>query len=258
MAQNMIANGNFEQYEVRSIVNREGYEQSMAMPTGWNLVKLVDDASGYDAGVTKWGDFILERSAEWGTWEFKGRQTDYSRLFYQEVEAPMGGTVTFSVDIKGGEVAGDSDPVIKLECRAGDPLPEDPAYILLSEAIPHSQIGSDWTTVSATVSLPAAYTYYVGFSIENVSSAYWLQMQNISFAYGSSNVDEVNAMSPRAIVDGNTVRVSGGSKIAIYNSTGQLVQLAEAVGDFVSQPLSKGIYVVCIDGKSQKVAIRGV
>ena len=136
MAQDLIANGSFEQYETRNIVNREGYAQTMNMPTGWNFVKLVDDASGYDAGVTKWGDFILERNDEWGTWEFKGRQTDYSRFFYQAVEAPMGGTVTFSVEVKGGELVSDSDPIIKMECRAGDPLPEDPAYILLSVPIP--------------------------------------------------------------------------------------------------------------------------
>ncbi len=257
MAQNLITNGNFEQYESRSIVNREGYSQEMQMPTGWNIVKLVDDESGYDAGVTKWGDFILERNSEWGTWEFKGRQTEYSRLFYQEINAPMGGTVTFSVDVKGGAFVGDEDPIIKFECRAGDPLPESSDYILLSEAIPHSKIGSDWATVSASVTLPAAYTYYVGFSITNVSSDLWVQIRNISFTYGSASINQKEDIAPIAIVDGNTVRVSDCDQIAIYNSLGVLMQSSKGNEDFVSEPLPKGIYIVCMNGVSQKIAING-
>ena len=258
MAQNLITNGSFEQYETRSIVNREGYSQEMQMPTGWNIVKLVDDESGYDAGVTKWGDFILERNSEWATWEFKGRQTEYSRLFYQEIAAPTGGDVTISLEVKGGDFVGDEDPVIKIECRAGDPLPESSDYILLSEAIPHSNIGNDWTPVSATVTLPAAYTYYVGFSLENVSSGYWLQMRNISMTYGtSSNMSVANDKSPIVRVNGNCIEVDGSESVTIYNSAGMLVQTENGTGDFVSKPLTQGIYVVCVDGVSKKVVVKG-
>lgn len=58
------------------------------------------------------------------------------------------------------------------------------------------------------------------------------------------------------IVVGNTVKVASASAVEIINISGVTVQSSVVYGEFVSNPLSAGLYIVVVDGKATKVLIK--
>ncbi len=102
---------------------------------------------------------------------------------------------------------------------------------------------------------PGAYPlYFTNISFEPVkgnSADCSLSLTNLGFKYDryNSSVAEISVKSPEklaAIVADGLIRVPASSKrIYIYSSQGQLI--STSVGNEISAPLQKGIYIVCAE-----------
>lgn len=67
----------------------------------------------------------------------------------------------------------------------------------------------------------------------------------------------ISADKTSVVVSGSSVKVSGeGSSVEIVSISGVSVQVAQLEGEFVSNPLSAGVYIVKVDGTATKVLVK--
>lgn len=86
----------------------------------------------------------------------------------------------------------------------------------------------------------------------NITVAYWKQVHE-----GTVNIAKVNKNKFSAYSAFNHILVNGVTKsIVIYDINGRTIESARLKGSFTSRNLNSGVYIIIVDGHSQKVLVR--
>ena len=87
-------------------------------------------------------------------------------------------------------------------------------------------------------------SYYIDINIINGT---------VTLYDGLSGVGSVNASTAKVYGCNGEIRVEGGNMTSIYNAAGQTVALNSADKAF---NVARGMYIVVVDGKAQKVIVK--
>ena len=244
--------------EVKKTVKADGTDQTIALngltaKTDYNLTLAIADAAG-NAGESKTVNFttleapdldVLYHSFNFTSEDWKKHDQGGSNTF-----APNGrllltvnadNTVTFKVTVDEGAETVDNAWVILHEI--GD-----------SFRINAQEDGSFVGTSTKSISnREAPQIFHLNFVLKNGVGNSELYYKGMSFtpSEGSTSaVAEVEAEAAKVVAANGVIRVEGDKTFAVYTVAGQLV--FRGMGEV---SLDKGVYVVVVDGKAQKVML---
>lgn len=244
--------------EVKKTVKADGTDQTIALNgltanTDYNLTLAIADAAG-NAGVSKTVNFttleapdldVLYHSFNFTSENWKKHDQGGSNTF-----APNGrllltvnadNTMTFKVTVDEGAETVDNAWVILHEI--GD-----------SFRINAQEDGSFVGTSTKSISnRDASQMFHLNFVLKNGVGNSELYYNGMSFtpSEGSTSaVAEVEAEAAKVVAANGVIRVEGDKTFAVYTVAGQLA--FRGMGEV---RLDKGVYVVVVDGKAQKVML---
>lgn len=244
--------------EVKKTVKADGTDQTIALngltaKTDYNLTLAIADAAG-NAGESRTVKFttqeasdldVLYHSFNFTSEDWKKHDQGGSNTF-----APNGrllltvnadNTVTFKVTVDEGAETVDNAWVILHEI--GD-----------SFRINAQEDGSFVGTSTKSISnREAPQIFHLNFVLKNGVGNSELYYKGMSFtpSEGSTSaVAEVEAEAAKVVAANGVIRVEGDKTFAVYTVAGQLV--FRGMGEV---SLDKGVYVVVVDGKAQKVML---
>lgn len=244
--------------EVKKTVKADGTNQTIALngltaKTDYNLTLAIADAAG-NAGESRTVKFttqeasdldVLYHSFNFTSEDWKKHDQGGSNTF-----APNGrllltvnadNTVTFKVTVDEGAETVDNAWVILHEI--GD-----------SFRINAQEDGSFVGTSTKSISnREAPQIFHLNFVLKNGVGNSELYYKGMSFtpSEGSTSaVAEVEAEAAKVVAANGVIRVEGDKTFAVYTVAGQLV--FRGMGEV---SLDKGVYVVVVDGKAQKVML---
>lgn len=244
--------------EVKKTVKADGTDQTIALNgltanTKYNLTLAIADAAG-NAGVSKTVNFttleapdldVLYHSFNFTSENWKKHNQGGSNTF-----APNGrllltvnadNTMTFKVTVDEGAETVDNAWVILHEI--GD-----------SFRINAQEDGSFVGTSTKSISnRDASQIFHLNFVLKNGVGNSELYYNGMSFtpSEGSTSaVAEVEAEAAKVVAANGVIRVEGDKTFAVYTVAGQLA--FRGMGEV---RLDKGVYVVVVDGKAQKVML---
>lgn len=244
--------------EVKKTVKADGTDQTIALNgltanTKYNLTLAIADAAG-NAGESKTVKFttqeapdldVLYHSFNFTSEDWKKHNQGASNTF-----APNGrllltvnadNTVTFKVTVDEGAETVDNAWVILHEI--GD-----------SFRINAQEDGSFVGTSTKSISnREAPQIFHLNFVLKNGVGNSELYYKGMSFtpSEGSTSaVAEVEAEAAKVVAANGVIRVEGDKTFAVYTVAGQLA--FRGMGEV---RLDKGVYVVVVDGKAQKVML---
>lgn len=244
--------------EVKKTVKADGTDQTIALngltaKTDYNLTLAIADAAG-NAGESRTVKFttqeasdldVLYHSFNFTSEDWKKHDQGGSNTF-----APNGrllltvnadNTVTFKVTVDEGAETVDNAWVILHEI--GD-----------SFRINAQEDGSFVGTSTKSISnREAPQIFHLNFVLKNGVGNSELYYKGMSFtpSEGSTSaVAEVEAEAAKVVAANGVIRVEGDKTFAVYTVAGQLA--FRGMGEV---RLDKGVYVVVVDGKAQKVML---
>ena len=241
--------------EVKKTVKADGSNQTIALNgltanTAYNLTLAIADAAG-NAGESKTVNFttletpdreVLYHSFDFTSdnWKKNGDSNTFAPNGRLLLTVNADNTVTVKVTVDGGAETVDNAQVILHGI--------DTFWIKAQED--GSFVGTSTKSIS---NREAPQIFHLNFVLKNGVGNSELYYNGMSFtpSEGSTSaVAEVEAEAAKVVAANGVIRVEGDKTFAVYTVAGQLA--FRGMGEV---RLDKGVYVVVVDGKAQKVML---
>lgn len=239
--------------EVKKTVKADGTNQTIALNgltanTAYNLTLAIADAAG-NAGESKTVKFTTQDASDLDVryHSFNFTSENWTKRGDSNTFAPNGNilltvnadnTVTFKVTVDEGAETVDN------------------AWVLLHGIedfrINAQEDGSFVGTSTKSISnREASQAFHLNFVLKGVAKNSELAVMYFTPSEGSTSaVAEVEAEAAKVVAANGVIRVEGDKTFAVYTVAGQLA--FRGMGEV---RLDKGVYVVVVDGKAQKVML---
>lgn len=240
--------------EVKKTVKADGTDQTIALNgltanTKYNLTLAIADAAG-NAGVSKTVNFTTletpDREVLYHSFNFTSE--NWTKRGDSNTFAPNGNilltvnadnTVTFKVTVDEGAETVDNAWVILHGI-------DDTFRINAQED--GSFVGTSTKSIS---NREASQAFHLNFVLKGVAKNSELAVMYFTPSKGSTSaVAEVETEAAKVVAANGVIRVEGDKTFAVYTVAGQLA--FRGMGEV---RLDKGVYVVVVDGKAQKVML---
>lgn len=239
--------------ELKKEVKADGTDQTIALNgltanTKYNLTLAIADAAG-NAGVSKTVNFTTletpDREPLYLTINFTSE--DWTKHGGSNTFAPNGrllltvnadNTVTFKVTVDEGAETVDNAWVILHEIDS----------FMINAQEDGSFVGTSTKSIS---NREASQAFHLNFVLKNGVGNSELAVMYFKPSEGSTSaVAEVETEAANVVAANGVIRVEGDKTFAVYTVAGQLA--FRGMGEV---RLDKGVYVVVVDGKAQKVML---
>lgn len=239
--------------ELKKEVKADGSNQTIALNgltanTTYNLTLAIADAAG-NAGVSKTVNFttletpdreVLYHSFDFTSdnWKKNGDSNTFAPNGRLLLTVNADNTVTVKVTVDGGAETVDNAQVILHEIDTfGINAQEDGSFV-----------GTSTNSISNRDALQA---FHMNFVLKNGVGNSELDVMYFTPSEGSTSaVAEVETEAAKVVAANGVIRVEGDKTFAVYTVAGQLA--FRGMGEV---RLDKGVYVVVVDGKAQKVML---
>lgn len=241
--------------ELKKEVKADGSNQTIALNgltanTTYNLTLAIADAAG-NAGESKTVNFttletpdreVLYHSFDFTSdnWKKNGDSNTFAPNGRLLLTVNADNTVTVKVTVDGGAETVDNAQVILHEIDTfGINAQEDGSFV--------------GTSTNSISNRDASQIFHLNFVLKNGVGNSELYRDGMSFkpSEGSTSaVAEVEAEAAKVVAANGVIRVEGDKTFAVYTVAGQLA--FRGMGEV---RLDKGVYVVVVDGKAQKVML---
>lgn len=241
--------------EVKKTVKADGTDQTIALNgltanTKYNLTLAIADAAG-NAGVSKTVNFTTletpDREVLYHSFDFTSKNWKKHEHVGSNTFAPNGRLLL--------TVNADNTVTIKVTVDEGAET-VDNAWVILHEIetfrINAQEDGSFVGTSTNSISnRDASQAFHLNFVLKNGVGNSELDVMYFTPSEGSTSaVAEVEAEAAKVVAANGVIRVEGDKTFAVYTVAGQLA--FRGMGEV---RLDKGVYVVVVDGKAQKVML---
>ena len=239
--------------ELKKEVKADGSNQTIALNgltanTTYNLTLAIADAAG-NAGESKTVNFttletpdreVLYHSFDFTSdnWKKNGDSNTFAPNGRLLLTVNADNTVTVKVTVDGGAETVDNAQVILHEIDTfGINAQEDGSFV-----------GTSTNSISNRDALQA---FHMNFVLKNGVGNSELDVMYFTPSEGSTSaVAEVETEAAKVVAANGVIRVEGDKTFAVYTVAGQLA--FRGMGEV---RLDKGVYVVVVDGKAQKVML---
>lgn len=239
--------------EVKKTVKADGTDQTIALNgltanTDYNLTLAIADAAG-NAGESK--------TVKFTTLETPDREVLYHSFdFTSENWTKRGDSNTFAPN--GNillTVNADNTVTVKVTVDEGAETVDNAQVILhgietfwINAQEDGSFVGTSTKSIS---NREASQAFHLNFVLKGVAKNSELNVMYFTPSKGSTSaVAEVEAEAAKVVAANGVIRVEGDKTFAVYTVAGQLA--FRGMGEV---RLDKGVYVVVVDGKAQKVML---
>lgn len=239
--------------ELKKEVKADGSNQTIALNgltanTTYNLTLAIADAAG-NAGESKTVNFTTletpDREVRYHSFDFTS--DNWKKNGDSNTFAPNGrllltvnadNTVTVKVTVDGGAETVDNAQVILHEIDTfGINAQEDGSFV--------------GTSTNSISNRDASQAFHLNFVLKNGVGNSELDVMYFTPSEGSTSaVAEVETEAAKVVAANGVIRVEGDKTFAVYTVAGQLA--FRGMGEV---RLDKGVYVVVVDGKAQKVML---
>lgn len=239
--------------ELKKEVKADGSNQTIALNgltanTTYNLTLAIADAAG-NAGESKTVNFttletpdreVLYHSFDFTSdnWKKNGDSNTFAPNGRLLLTVNADNTVTVKVTVDGGAETVDNAQVILHGIDTfGINAQEDGSFV--------------GTSTNSISNRDASQAFHLNFVLKNGVGNSELDVMYFTPSEGSTSaVAEVEAEAANVVAANGVIRVEGDKTVAVYTVAGQLA--FRGMGEV---RLDKGIYVVVVDGKAQKVML---
>lgn len=239
--------------ELKKEVKADGSNQTIALNgltanTTYNLTLAIADAAG-NAGESKTVNFttletpdreVLYHSFDFTSdnWKKKGDSNTFAPNGRLLLTVNADNTVTVKVTVDGGAETVDNAQVILHGIDTfGINAQEDGSFV--------------GTSTNSISNRDASQAFHLNFVLKNGVGNSELDVMYFTPSEGSTSaVAEVEAEAAKVVAANGVIRVEGDKTFAVYTVAGQLA--FRGMGEV---RLDKGVYVVVVDGKAQKVML---
>lgn len=239
--------------EVKKTVKADGTDQTIALNgltanSAYNLTLAIADAAG-NAGESKTVNFTTQDAPDLDVryHSFNFTSENWTKRGDSNTFAPNGNilltvnadnTVTFKVTVDEGAETVDNAWVI--------------LHGIEDFRINAQEDGSFVGTSTKSISnREASQAFHLNFVLKGVAKNSELAVMYFTPSEGSTSaVAEVEAEAAKVVATNGVIRVEGDKTFAVYTVAGQLA--FRGMGEV---RLDKGVYVVVVDGKAQKVML---
>lgn len=239
--------------ELKKEVKADGSNQTIALNgltanTTYNLTLAIADAAG-NAGESKTVNFttletpdreVLYHSFDFTSdnWKKNGDSNTFAPNGRLLLTVNADNTVTVKVTVDGGAETVDNAQVILHEIDTfGINAQEDGSFV--------------GTSTNSISNRDASQAFHLNFVLKNGVGNSELDVMYFTPSEGSTSaVAEVETEAAKVVAANGVIRVEGDKTFAVYTVAGQLA--FRGMGEV---RLDKGVYVVVVDGKAQKVML---
>lgn len=239
--------------ELKKEVKADGSNQTIALNgltanTTYNLTLAIADAAG-NAGESKTVNFttletpdreVLYHSFDFTSdnWKKNGDSNTFAPNGRLLLTVNADNTVTVKVTVDGGAETVDNAQVILHGIDTfGINAQEDGSFV--------------GTSTNSISNRDASQAFHLNFVLKNGVGNSELDVMYFTPSEGSTSaVAEVEAEASKVVAANGVIRVEGDKTFAVYTVAGQLA--FRGMGEV---RLDKGVYVVVVDGKAQKVML---
>lgn len=239
--------------ELKKEVKADGSNQTIALNgltanTTYNLTLAIADAAG-NAGESKTVNFttletpdreVLYHSFDFTSdnWKKNGDSNTFAPNGRLLLTVNADNTVTVKVTVDGGAETVDNARVILHEIDTfGINAQEDGSFV--------------GTSTNSISNRDASQAFHLNFVLKNGVGNSELDVMYFTPSEGSTSaVAEVETEAAKVVAANGVIRVEGDKTFAVYTVAGQLA--FRGMGEV---RLDKGVYVVVVDGKAQKVML---
>lgn len=239
--------------ELKKEVKADGSNQTIALNgltanTTYNLTLAIADAAG-NAGESKTVNFttletpdreVLYHSFDFTSdnWKKNGDSNTFAPNGRLLLTVNADNTVTVKVTVDGGAETVDNAQVILHGIDTfGINAQEDGSFV--------------GTSTNSISNRDASQAFHLNFVLKNGVGNSELDVMYFTPSEGSTSaVAEVETEAAKVVAANGVIRVEGDKTFAVYTVAGQLA--FRGMGDV---RLDKGVYVVVVDGKAQKVML---
>lgn len=239
--------------ELKKEVKADGSNQTIALNgltanTAYNLTLAIADAAG-NAGESRTVNFttletpdreVLYHSFDFTSWNWKknGDSNTFAPNGRLLLTVNADNTVTVKVTVDGGAETVDNAQVILHGIDTfGINAQEDGSFV--------------GTSTNSISNRDASQAFHLNFVLKNGVGNSELDVMYFTPSEGSTSaVAEVEAEAAKVVAANGVIRVEGDKTFAVYTVAGQLA--FRGMGEV---RLDKGVYVVVVDGKAQKVML---
>lgn len=239
--------------ELKKEVKADGSNQTIALNgltanTTYNLTLAIADAAG-NAGESKTVNFttletpdreVLYHSFDFTSdnWKKNGDSNTFAPNGRLLLTVNADNTVTVKVTVDGGAETVDNAQVILHEIDTfGINAQEDGSFV--------------GTSTNSISNRDASQAFHLNFVLKNGVGNSELDVMDFTPSEGSTSaVAEVETEAAKVVAANGVIRVEGDKTFAVYTVAGQLA--FRGMGEV---RLDKGVYVVVVDGKTQKVML---
>lgn len=241
--------------ELKKEVKADGSNQTIALNgltanTTYNLTLAIADAAG-NAGESRTVNFTTletpDREVLYHSFDFTSKNWTKHEHVGSNTFAPNGrllltvnadNTVTFKVTVDEGAETVDNALVILHEIDS----------FMINAQEDGSFVGTSTKSIS---NREAPQAFHLNFVLKNGVGNSELDVMYFTPSEGSTSaVAEVEAEAAKVVAANGVIRVEGDKTFAVYTVAGQLA--FRGMGEV---RLDKGVYVVVVDGKAQKVML---
>lgn len=239
--------------EVKKTVKADGSNQTIALNgltanTAYNLTLAIADAAG-NAGESRTVNFttletpdreVLYHSFDFTSenWKKNGDSNTFAPNGRLLLTVNADNTVTVKVTVDGGAETVDNAQVILHGIDTfGINAQEDGSFV--------------GTSTNSISNRDASQAFHLNFVLKNGVGNSELDVMYFTPSEGSTSaVAEVETEAAKVVAANGVIRVEGDKTFAVYTVAGQLA--FRGMGEV---RLDKGVYVVVVDGKAQKVML---
>lgn len=239
--------------ELKKEVKADGSNQTIALNgltanTTYNLTLAIADAAG-NAGDSKTVKFTTlgtpDREPLYLTinftsenWKKNGETNTFAPNGNILLTVNADNTVTFKVTVdEGAETVDNAQVILHGIDTFGINAQEDGSFV--------------GTSTNSISNRDASYPFHLNFVLKNGVGNSELDVMYFKPSEGSTSaVAEVEAEAAKVVAANGVIRVEGDKTFAVYTVAGQLA--FRGMGEV---RLDKGVYVVVVDGKAQKVML---
>ena len=241
--------------EVKKTVKADGTDQTIALNgltanTAYNLTLAIADVAG-NAGESRTVNFTTlgtpDREVLYHSFDFTSKNWTKHEHVGSNTFAPNGrllltvnadNTVTFKVTVDEGAETVDNAWVILHEIDS----------FMINAQEDGSFVGTSTKSIS---NREAPQAFHLNFVLKNGAGNSELDVMYFTPSEGSTSaVAEVETEAAKVVAANGVIRVEGDKTFAVYTVAGQLA--FRGMGEV---RLDKGVYVVVVDGKAQKVML---
>ena len=239
--------------EVKKTVKADGTDQTIALNgltanTDYNLTLAIADAAG-NAGESKTVNFTTQDASDLDVryHSFNFTSENWTKRGDSNTFAPNGNilltvnadnTVTFKVTVdEGAETVYNAQVILHGIETFWINAQEDGSFV--------------GTSTKSISNREASQAFHLNFVLKGVAKNSELDVMSFIPSEGSTSaVAEVETEAAKVVAANGVIRVEGDKTFAVYTVAGQLA--FRGMGEV---RLDKGVYVVVVDGKAQKVML---